>query len=154
MTRARQEALGLHVIPDFGSIQGWPIREIFIFSNPFSLKGEEQTQIPPTLHQRSFLQKLPNYLKTPQISGKQWVGFGLWLFPKWASQERELRVRTELQCRNCARAPHTLLPHCGQCSTEPSSDMCTKPTSPKAFAVSSSSLQKMSTLQTAKRSLI
>lgn len=44
---AESSALFPHVVSDFGSNHGWPIKvtSIFFLSDPFSLKGGEEAQI-------------------------------------------------------------------------------------------------------------
>lgn len=150
---AGSSALCLPITPDFGSTRGWPVRQIWIFSSdPFILKGREQTQISPNLKPTPLS---PETAKLSEDTPELWktLGFGLWFFPRSTSQEEELRVKTELPCRKCTMYSYTHFPLCGQCSAKPSSDTCRKETSPKAFAFSISSLQKINTLQRAKQFL-
>lgn len=105
---AGSSALCLHMTPDFGSIHGWPIRQICIFSSdPFILKGREQTHISLNL---TPIPLSPETAKLSENTPKLWktLGIVLWLFPKATSQE-ELRVKTVLPCRKCTMYSHTCL---------------------------------------------
>lgn len=104
---AGSSTLCLPMTLDFGSTHGWPVRQIWIFSSdPFIRKGREQTQISLNLTPKPLS---PDYLKTPQNSGKHW-GLAYGSSPGQPVKKKSLEWRPSCPVENvqCTHTPTCL----------------------------------------------
>lgn len=133
--------------PDFGSIHGWPVRKICIFSSyPFSLKDREQTQISSNTPFSVNCQIIWRHPRTLENSG-----CGLTYGPSPSQADKNKRWEWRLSCSvENVQCAHTLTvgsaaPHLPQ--TPAANRHLQRP-------LLSVSLEKMNTLQRAKQSIL